>query len=44
MKATERHTEQSVVFLLLFAILPVFFLVCHGSAAPLSVSVSANGQ
>ena len=44
MKATERHTEQSVVFLFLFAILPVFFLVCYGSAAPLSVSISANGQ
>lgn len=46
MKATEKHTKLSVVLslLFLFAILPVFFLVCHGSVEPLSVSVSASAQ
>ena|GEM_PF-575097 len=46
MKLTRRHSKQSVLFslLFLFSILPVFFLVCHGSVEPLSVSVSASVQ
>lgn len=46
MKATEKHIKQSVVLslLFLFAMLSAFFLVCHGSVEPLSVSVSASGQ
>ena len=46
MNATERHTKQSVLFslLFLFAILPIFLLVCHGSVEPLSVSISAGAQ